>query len=471
MGSQDDKTPRLPQAVLSLFAACVEESLSLRLIVLAMGWWVAVSLGWSGSPVWVWAGGAVLLSAGQAFSWYFRRSGSRVRSGVIALAVVGSMALLLRAVGPALHGDWFPVAHVLILFQGIISFEQRSRGGLYANIAIGGVILFFVAQRAPDLAFGIFLTVFTTLFLSFLAMSFLLDQARHAEVRWFRRRLSFASFWCAILTVSLTVSSGIFLVLPKGFGGNLSAAEAVVLPMRATESASPTGPVTQLEGLASALPLTASDIRPEADNMGPAERSSQKQMTAAQPQAVDDTRPDSTPIPRQEVADASPETQPEGDVAPSRESQQPKVTSRRSDGEGEGATDEGSVVMQVRSPVLTYWRGQVFDTFDGQSWHRDPSSWAVRSRGRNGTVYQAGEHAEADARPLYSQTFFLKQAAQPGSLFTGYSPLVATVPTARAGARSLADGTVYRVLSALPDFSAESLAARPRNTVGECLGV
>ena len=96
-----------------------------------------------------------------------------------------AMALVPRTVMLALDGDLFPVAYFLVLFQAIISFELRTRGGLYACLGLSGVILFFVSQRALDFTFGIFLTGFTTLFLSFLAMSFLVDQVEHGCI--FRR--------------------------------------------------------------------------------------------------------------------------------------------------------------------------------------------------------------------------------------------------------------------------------------------
>ena len=110
--------------------------------------------------------------------------------------------------------------------------------------------------------------------------------------------------------------------------------------------------------------------------------------------------------------------------------------------------------MYVRSPVLTYWRGQVFDTFDGETWYPD----------REGALERDSEHF--DTRPLYTQTYFLEHPLPPGPLLAGYEPLASTVATPDGDTASASGTTIYRIVSALPDFSAENLAgeASPANT-------
>ncbi len=115
-----------------------------------------------------------------------------IRSAVVGVAILGTLVLVPHAISLALGGNWLPVASFLLIFQGITSFEMRSRAGLYASLGISGAIIFFVSQLALDVMFGVFMTGFTTLLLAFLAMSFLVDQARDAEVKWFRGRFSFA---------------------------------------------------------------------------------------------------------------------------------------------------------------------------------------------------------------------------------------------------------------------------------------
>ena len=125
---------RLTEFARGLFSSRVEERLELRLIVLALGWWVALSLLWVGSPAWVSVGGGVLLSAGHAFSWWFRGWASSARSAMLGVAVMGALLLVPRTVSAASGGDWLPVAHFVLLFQGLTSFELRTRGGLYTSM-------------------------------------------------------------------------------------------------------------------------------------------------------------------------------------------------------------------------------------------------------------------------------------------------------------------------------------------------
>ena len=258
----DDLKGRLQPVLSGLSTQRVEGSLSLRLIVLAMVWSAAASLGWVGSPLWTWAGGAALLGLGHAFSWFFRDLRSPMRSGAVAVLLLGALALLPRSVSPALAGDWLPLAQVLLLFQAVTSFELRTRGGLYAGIGVSGVILFFVSQQALDLMFGVFLTSYTTLLLSFFAMAFLLDQVRGTEVRWFRSRLSFAWFWSGIFAASMVMSVGVFLVLPKGFGSPLHGAQAVALPVGATDAGEIREPAVGLGLLEPEPTMTPADQAP-----------------------------------------------------------------------------------------------------------------------------------------------------------------------------------------------------------------
>ncbi|MCH7626396.1 MAG: hypothetical protein IIC83_10770, partial [Chloroflexi bacterium] len=212
------------------------ESPSLRFIVLALGWWVGLSLGWVGAPVLVWLGGPILLTIGHAFSWALAFRQWRWRTGIVALALLGSLAMVPGTVIGAINGDWLPVAYFLVLFQGIASFEIRSRGGLYASVVISGAIFFFVSQLALDLTFIFFLTGFTTLFLSFLALSFLMDQVSKADVKWFEKRFSFAWFWTAVFVVSMVLSALIFLALPKQFSDPVNDTSGAFLPMKASDS-------------------------------------------------------------------------------------------------------------------------------------------------------------------------------------------------------------------------------------------
>ena len=94
---------------------------SLQLIVLLTAWCVAISMYLIGTPVWVWVGGGLLITAGHSFSWTFRHSKTPIRTVVVALAILGALALVPRTIMLALSGDWLPVAQFLLLFPGITS--------------------------------------------------------------------------------------------------------------------------------------------------------------------------------------------------------------------------------------------------------------------------------------------------------------------------------------------------------------
>ena len=82
--------------------------------------------------------------------------------------------------------------------------------------------------------------------------------------------------------------------------------------------------------------------------------------------------------------------------------------------------DQGrDVVMYVRSPFASYWRGQVMDEYDGTGW--------TPSTGESQLVSDDGRLRFPDTPPWtgltnsYVQTYFLK-VEQPSALFTAYSP-------------------------------------------------
>jgi len=90
------------------------------------------------------------------------------------------------------------------------------------------------------------------------------------------------------------------------------------------------------------------------------------------------------------------------------------------------------VVMNVRSPVLTYWRDRLFDTFDGARWVPGSELWTPSSRNSGETVYFPDSAGEGDARPRYVQTYFLRDDLPD---FDG--PRVRTERASRADAKYL----------------------------------
>ena len=149
----------------------VEDSLRLRLLGLAAVWLVALALAWVGGSPWTWLGGGMAATLGDAFSWHRRHRSLGLWTLVMAAMVIG-LALLMRIeIFAALEGNWLPLAHFLLLVQAIASFDVRTRGGLYAGLAMSGIVLFFASQQAFDLGFGIFLVGYAALLMAFLVLS------------------------------------------------------------------------------------------------------------------------------------------------------------------------------------------------------------------------------------------------------------------------------------------------------------
>ena len=487
---------RITKVFSGLLSGKVEENLWIRVIVLAMGWWVSISLASVGSPTWIWLGGIALLTAGHAFSWYLRHWKSRFRSIIVGVGIIGALALVHRTVVLALNGDWLPVAHLMLLFQGITSFELRTRGGLYTSIAVSGVVFFIVSQTSLAATFGVFLVGYVTLLLSFFAMSALADQAENAEVRWFRSRFGFAGFWSAVSVVSLLLAAGVFMILPKQLDDALLEAEAAVLPVRGDFNLELSDLSTGDSPAATALPMTLSDVQRALDVIeqispgllptDPTEVTTEDvrrildgfgQLSADQlPQGVtaEDILEALDPIEQAQSGStgdgpsAGQERQTEGAGSPTGgeagggSSGVDGSTDRPDDGLSDYS--EGSIVMQVRSRVLTYWRGQTYATFDGSFWYPDPAYLYVSRRWAAGARYRSPEWQRFQGHPLYPQTYYLKEDAPSGHIFTGYTPVLASVPLSPDSRPDLSEGAVYRVVSALPRFSPGALAsAFPRS--------
>ncbi|MCH8309143.1 MAG: transglutaminase domain-containing protein [Chloroflexi bacterium] len=423
----------------------IEHKLFLRMIVLVIGVWTAVTLGWVGSPAWVWVGGSLFLATGHAYSWKYRGQRSLIRALLIATAIAASLPLIPQTVEAGTTGDWLPAAHFMLLFQGIASFELRTRVGLYASIVLSGIVLFFTTQQALDPMFGVFLTGFTALVLAFLAIAFLVDQVERSDVHWFKTRFGFAGFWTGVLVACLSLSILAFLILPKDFMDPQNGLQGAVLPFRSTGAFNGQNPTPDFSALSAALPVTSRDIAQSLDSQGESDSKNGGEGESAQ-------NGESGGAPTPGGKDGSvPQTT------------GPKLFGGFQEGSGIDPVDTGAllndedIVMQVRSPVLTYWKGQIFDDFDGSTWQADNAFRVVRQNGDDSVILQATQTGGRPIGPLYPQTFFMFDEPAPGVLFTGYAPLSMVVPSDDQGAPSLKSGSSYRVISTFPDFSRDAL--------------
>jgi len=118
----------------------------------------------------------------------------------------------------------------------------------------------------------------------------------------------------------------------------------------------------------------------------------------------------------------------------------------------------GGVVAYVRSPVASYWRGTVYDTYregeadDGEHWFA-----TKRDDRRRGSILRALP-AMAEDEQRYLQTFFAQRDLG-DEILAGYEPLAVAIAHDSGREAEVGDGTVYQVISRQPEMSADSLRA------------
>lgn len=400
----------------------LEESLALRLVALALAWWADLALAWTGAPVWVWMAGLTMVTLGHVFSWKMRNWSSPIRATLVVFGLVAVLFLMRGAILQVPTGNLLPSAYLLVLLQGAASFELRSRGGLYASLALSALVFFFASQQALSGVFAVFVVGFAVLFLAFFAVGFLKDRVKQADVNWFTSRRTATALWSSVAVFILAGSVLVFVLLPKGVGPQISDLQGSVVPIRGTDASAPQ---------TAALPQTGQESPQAGSSSGQEGEAGQSQQEAVQ------SSPDSG--------------------TPNRLALGP-----RTDEEVEASLSSDDVagqpvVMNVRSPVLSYWRGDVYDTFEGGAWSLDRSY----RFSRYGIVVNRGR-LDSDA-PVYSHTFYLRQPIETGEVFTGYDPIAVSYRSSREGGESV---TVYKAHSILPDFTAATLdATLPRATI------
>ena len=418
-----------------LFSGKVEDSLRLRLLGLAGFWLAALAVAWVGGSPWTWLGGGIAATCGHLFSWYRRRRSLGAWPVVMALMVI-ALALVMRTeILAALDGNWLPLAHYLLLVQAVASFDVRTRGGLYAGLALSGIVLFFASQQAFELSFGAFLLGYAALVLTFLAIAFLEDETAAAQSGIQRsgqasptspapssangKRPPMFGFWSGTAAAVLLFSVLAFLLLPRGESNAVGYQQVSALPITGTPDV-PQPPDRATGGPSAAPSPAVADARASP---------SQSSQDAGLPLAS-------------EAFSSFSESPFEG---PKAGLGQEDILKGDAFSEHPTAADRGGVVMRVRSPVASYWRGQAYDAFDGRYWH--PA----------GDLQAGFDTGYAPENPLrYTQTFFIHQA-QPGAAFMGYRGVDVLSSEEALYQRSLGKGFSYKVVSVQPDLAPQKL--------------
>ena len=356
-----------------------------------------------------------------------------------------------------LGGSLFPLAKLLAFAQVLVSFNLRSMRTLYDALLLSLATILVVSEGAMSVQFGVFLLAFGVVALGFLAAAYPVGELQHLRLVASSRMLGVMGPVIGIVVLTAGVSVAAFLIIPQTY----RVRDAGPLPSRLDLTAGRPAAVPDI-GRGGTAP--AAGIIPSRDGSG-----------AGDAGDVDDGPPSSSV---EEAGVAG------GSVAGPQEGLQSTEAARESSEPGGGGPslgapsavndyvalgyqgeDEKDVVMYVRSPLASYWRGQVLDQYDGRGWVASEST-AILTLDRSGGLVFRDSQLTARGTGLYVQSFYSK-VTQANAVFTGYSPgRIANQDSAERGnerarvlenVRRLQEAGAYRVVSAIPTLSPETL--------------
>ena len=499
----------------SFFSSQTEDSFRLRMLALAGLWVAAMGLAWVGGDLRFCLAGGFLGTAGHWFGYKMRNRPSRIRPLLIALLVVGLSIYLRNDMIKAFTGDWIPVGQYLVLVSGLATFDARTRGGLYTGLVLSGMVLFFASQQAFDSSFGIFVVGFVVVLMAFMLLTYLEDLIRSAHVYWTKNSAAILVYWIGAICAMFVLAGVAFATIPRGNTNLFGPPDLAVLPYSGSDidikpMLSPTdqpddSPIDLTVGdpsepsvstaPASGLPQGVSppvefpvgdSIDPTGETAGlntgsgPPPRVSN--VTGNQsggavrdlgPASSSDFNPRTEQFPNgppESIADASgipgpSHTTDGGGGAPTTVSQ---ARARSGGGRTTGQTqvnfredgiDQGDdpVVFHVRSKVASYWRGLVFEQYDGSGWLvTDLNNKMIKSLYSEGTWYNAENQFSSD-NVNYRQTFYLKGDDEL-PMITGYRALQVVVNDEQSEDAFLPSGSSYSVISSVPSHSPAQLS-------------
>ena len=421
------------------FSPRIEDSLRLRLLVLASLWLAGVSLVWVGGGLELSLLSGFLGTLGYWVGWRLRYQRSLVRPLLIAALVIALTIYMRSQMLEVLAGNWLPVGQFLVMVQALSSYDSRTRGGLYSGLALSGLALFFASQQAFETSFGIFVVGFIAVLLAFLTIAFLEDGIRGSRVHWANHRPgrpAMLPYWLATACAVFVLSGLAFWLMPKGDLSLVGPAQLSVLPYSG-------------ESLG---------VGYQPPNIDPSQLVPQPTpMPADQPSASGDDSKALSGNP-EDTSRQQPIT-PIGDVGGGQTGtvkvtpDQGGATGRVEAGDGAETTrrvDGGDPVFFIRTKVTSYWRGQVLEDFDGQSWSTRIANNGLAPSSTMDGVWFDRSNMNRESRSLYQQTFYIRGDGL-NAVFTGYNALSVTALEGGLDARGVREGDSYRVLSSYPD--------------------
>jgi transglutaminase-like putative cysteine protease len=343
----------------------------------------------------------------------------------IALVIIFTMrADLLGVLG---GGALLPLSRVLVVIQAMASFNLRSMRTLYDTLLVGTLAVLIASEGALSVAFLIFPLVFGVVAMLFLVTAHLFGETQRS--RWVRSPgpLSVAAASAALVVLTFAAGLSVFLLMPQPY----RLVNAYPLPSRVD--------------LTSGRPLGSID--PDGGDAAPwSQFLPTRDAGGASGSGTGDPTGDNSLL----GTDA--------DLALSPEALGYAVLGYQ----GEPAPD---IVMYVRSPMASYWRGQVLDVYDGLGW-KDSGDTVRLVTDKSGNLRFADTPPWFGRVRNYVQSFYL-QVPQPDTVFTGYSPGLIVVPDpasegepmdiALENLNRLQSSESYRIVSPIPSPASELL--------------
>jgi hypothetical protein len=305
----------------------------------------------------------------------------------------------------------YPQAQVAMLAMAAVSFELFSRFNLASGMGIAMLNLYVASTLSRDVVFGLFLIAFTGLLLAFLWQADSEDGVKDNPVilRAVRVEKKQASRWRGwvprFALVLVAIVPVVFIVTPHFSGYPIIPPFSLQLPISKKPSAQVINP---------ALPLMqATGI--STDTSGEYYYGFSDQLDLSYRGNLSDT-----------------------------------------------------IMMYVRSPAWSYWRGYAYDYFDGRTWSQSNDALLTFQSGRRRRF--VFDEAPIDDENAFVQTFYIAQD-MPNVLWSGGIPVEVFFPAEELAldvtggikiGQPLNAGMIYSVVSRRQTFDPETLRAAPQ---------
>lgn len=349
---------------------------------------------------------------------------TRKRMSWISLFIAGSIitaGVMMRfELVEALQGNRIPVANFLLIAGAASVFDARTRAGLYTQLVFSGLVMFFTAEKAFGTEFAGLLGGYMAIVVIILATTQYVDLTTGASVKRLSNRFATSAYWLSAAFAVGIASFVSFMILPWDTSQTPQAARTAFLPVTGQDS-----PLPKID------PATAQDLLNGDTGQG-----------AGQVQIDPDLFAQSGP----------------GNGGPTTGGMLGEASDLPPDYFGEplmGELGGGDKVAFVRSPVASYWRGKVYDSFDAEAGDGLGLWYSTVNDDRKFRALLSGG-ADATERGRYLQTYFVQEDLGT-NLLTGYEPLAAAVPRDNRGRINLSPGSTYQVVSKQPETDPDIL--------------